>query len=66
MSKALPFLGIGLIGLMGLVGWASHDGVGLAPPKKKPLDVREGSAHITSRGHHRTHYFVGGGLRHGK
>jgi hypothetical protein len=48
------------------VWWASQAGVGVPQPKSNPPSVREGSRHIRTGGHARTHYFVGGGIRGGK
>lgn len=66
MSKGIPVLIVAMLGLGGLVSWAGQAGVGVKSPKKEPVSVREGSAHIGTAGHHRTRYFMGGGIHHGK
>ncbi len=53
---------------IGLTYWVSKIGAGVLVPEKNPPSIREGSAikGPIGRGHHRTAYFVGGGLRGGK
>ncbi len=50
------------------VTWASQRGIGLPQPARQPVSVREGSvrAPLSGAGHHRTRYFVGGGMFAGK
>ncbi|MBU0638038.1 MAG: hypothetical protein KKB50_04175 [Planctomycetes bacterium] len=56
-----------MTGCLALVCWASSIGLGVPQPTKEPLSIREDSARGTlQRGHHRTRYFVGGGIFHGK
>ncbi len=66
MSKGIPILFLALSGLTGGLFWSSAKGVSVQPPEKKPVSIREGSRHIGRAGHHRTRYFIGGGLHHGK
>ena len=53
---------------IGGVFWASRVGAGVSQPGKNPPSIREGSAvgGPLTRGHNRTRFFVGGGLRGGK
>ena len=55
--------------LMGLGGmltmWASLAGWGAAEPVSKPVSLREQSVRHSTGGYNR-HYFVGGGIHHGK
>lgn len=46
--------------------WASSTGFGLPQPEKNPPSIREESVRISGTGHHRTRYFIGGGIRRGK
>jgi hypothetical protein len=55
-----------LLGVVGMTVWASRVGLGLPQPEKEPPSIREGSARIEQAGHHRTRYFVGGGILRGK
>lgn len=66
MSKGIPILFLALLGATGGLTWASWKGVGVQPPEKNPISIREGSTRIRRHGHYRTRYFVGGGLRGGK
>ena len=53
---------------IGATYWASYTGAGVPRPEKNPPSIREGSAirGPLGRGHHRTRFFVGGGLHGGK
>ncbi len=53
---------------IGATYWASKTGAGVSSPDKDPPSIREGSAVAgpIGRGHHRTRFFVGGGLFGGK
>lgn len=66
MSKALPILVLVLAGGIFGVAQASRRGVGIPEPAKKPVNIREESLHTMRHGHHRTHYFIGGGPHYGK
>jgi hypothetical protein len=66
MSKGIPILIAAMFGVTGLLTWAGAAGLGARQPKKNPPSVREGSARLGHAGHHRTRYFVGGGVHHGK
>ena len=68
MNKAVSMVlaAAGLGGGVLLTGIASNAGWGVPQPRDKPVSIKEGSAHGYHSGHHRSHYFVGGGPRHGK
>lgn len=66
MSKGIPFLVAAMFGFGGILGWAGTAGWGVEKPRNNPPSVREDSARIHRSGHHRTRYFSGGGIHHGK
>ena len=66
MSKWIPALVAGLLGVAGLTHWASVIGWGAPQPAKKPVSVREDSRGGYTYFHHHRRTFVGGGLRGGK
>ena len=66
MSKALLILIAGMVGVTGILTWAGASGLGVRKPAKNPPSVREGSRRMGYAGHHRTRYFMGGGIHHGK
>lgn len=60
---------LAIVGLCGtaVAAHASVTGWTVAEPVKKPQSIREGSARgPIGSGHHRTRYFIGGGLHRGK
>lgn len=66
MNRGTLTLGGIMLGLLAGSVWASNRGVGLPQPEKEPISIREDSARPLKRGHHRTRYFVGGGIFRGK
>lgn len=66
MNRGTLTLGGMMLALLAGSVWASNRGVGLPKPEKKPVSVREDSARPLSGGHHRTRYFIGGGILRGK
>lgn len=66
MSKGILILIAGMVGVTGLLTWAGAAGLGIPRPANNPPSVREGSQRVGYAGHHRTRYFVGGGIHRGK
>ncbi len=66
MNRGTIILAGSMLGILALSVWASNRGVGLPQPEKEPISIREGSARPSTPGHHRTRYFIGGGIHRGK
>ncbi len=66
MNRGTMILGSVMLGILVGSVWASNHGLGLPQPGKEPISVREDSARPLTGGHHRTRYFIGGGIHHGK
>jgi hypothetical protein len=66
MNRKTMILGVIMLGVLGGTVWASTTGLWLPQPTNEPVSIREDSARPLRAGHHRTRYFVGGGIYRGK
>ncbi|NOX59050.1 MAG: hypothetical protein GXP29_09365 [Planctomycetes bacterium] len=66
MNRGTLILGGVMLSILAGSVWASNRGVGLPQPEREPISIREDSARPLTGGHHRTRYFIGGGIHRGK